>query len=61
MAGASGGARFAAGRSVGWSLSIPPEAVAAGVLVSTTVGIVFGDLPARRAARLDPIVALRDE
>jgi len=37
----------------------PPEwAVVAAVAVSLGVGLVFGAIPARRAARLDPIAAL---
>ncbi len=38
--------------------SPPPWAVAAALAVSMVVGVVFGVLPARRAARLDPILAL---
>jgi putative ABC transport system permease protein len=36
----------------------PIWAVFAALLVSTSVGLAFGGLPARRAARLDPIEAL---
>jgi putative ABC transport system permease protein len=38
-----------------------PEALGVALLVSATIGIVFGFFPARRAARLDPIEALRRE
>ncbi|MBM3316581.1 MAG: ABC transporter permease [Candidatus Eisenbacteria bacterium] len=36
----------------------PPWAVAAALIVSLGVGLAFGGLPARRAARLDPVRAL---
>jgi putative ABC transport system permease protein len=36
----------------------PGWAVAAALAVSAAVGLVFGALPARRAARLDPVAAL---
>jgi len=46
---------------VGMPSSIKLWAIAAGLLVSASVGVFFGVYPARRAARLDPIVALRFE
>jgi putative ABC transport system permease protein len=36
----------------------PLWAVGAALLVSLSVGVLFGSLPARRAARLDPVAAL---
>jgi putative ABC transport system permease protein len=41
--------------------SPPADLTALAVLVSVGIGIAFGLLPARRAARLDPIEALRHE
>lgn len=46
---------------VGWNVFISPDAVALAVVFSVGVGVVFGIWPARRAAVLDPIEALRHD
>ena len=42
-------------------MALPWSSVVIGVGLSATVGLFFGIYPARRAAKLDPIEALRVE
>ena len=59
------GLGIAAAKVISWKTPLPaavaPWSLVAATLLGTVVGIVSGVYPARRASRLDPIEALRQE
>ncbi len=55
------GLSFLVGATTSVPMAIPLSAVFVSLAVSTAVGLFFGIYPARRAAELDPIEALRHE
>jgi putative ABC transport system permease protein len=55
------GIALAIANTAGWPMLVSPESILIAVGVSGLVGVFFGFYPARRAAKLDPIEALRRE
>jgi putative ABC transport system permease protein len=55
------GASLAIGNFLGWRVLLSPQAVVLAVAFAFVIGVFFGFYPARKAARLNPVEALRFE
>ena len=55
------GGSVAIAQLAGWRIVLSPEAIALAVAFAFVIGVFFGFYPARKAARLNPVEALRFE
>ena len=55
------GAALAIAQFAGWRIALSPDAVVLAVAFAFAIGVFFGYYPARKAARLNPVEALRFE
>jgi ABC-type antimicrobial peptide transport system permease subunit len=46
---------------IDWFFSLPLDGIVVSLLFSLACGLLFGYRPAKQAARLDPVTALRTE
>lgn len=54
-------ATIAQSQGFNWGFSVPIASILLALGVSTAIGLLFGFLPAQKAAKLDPIVALQKD